>query len=83
MIWEAVPDAEFDAVWRARAAHLAKGPTLAYAHVKKAIRGSWDNSVEDQLALEGRSQGACGQSRDFKEGVLAFLEKRPPSYEGR
>jgi 2-(1,2-epoxy-1,2-dihydrophenyl)acetyl-CoA isomerase len=83
MIWEAVPDAEFDAVWQARAGHLAKGPTLAYAHVKKAIRGSWDNSVEDQLALEGRAQGACGQSRDFKEGVLAFLEKRPPKYEGR
>ncbi|WP_026757816.1 enoyl-CoA hydratase-related protein [Sediminimonas qiaohouensis] len=83
MIWEAVPDAEFDAVWRARAAHLAKGPTLAYAHVKQAIRGSWDNSLDDQLALEGRAQGACGQSRDFKEGVLAFLEKRPPKYEGR
>lgn len=83
MIWEAVPDAEFDAVWRARAAHLAKGPTLAYGHVKQAIRGSWDNSLDDQLALEGRAQGACGQSRDFKEGVLAFLEKRPPKYEGR
>ncbi|MTJ05295.1 MAG: 2-(1,2-epoxy-1,2-dihydrophenyl)acetyl-CoA isomerase [Sediminimonas qiaohouensis] len=83
MIWEAVPDAEFDAVWRARAAHLAKGPTLAYAHVKQAIRGSWDNSLDDQLAMEGRAQGACGQSRDFKEGVLAFLEKRPPNYEGR
>ncbi len=83
MIWEAVPDAEFEAVWRARAAHLAKGPTMAYAHVKQAIRGSWDNSLDDQLAMEGRAQGACGQSRDFKEGVLAFLEKRPPKYEGR
>ena len=83
MIWEAVPDAEFDAVWRARAAHLAKGPTLAYAHAKQAIRGSWDNNLDDQLAMEGRAQGACGQSRDFKEGVLAFLEKRPPKYEGR
>ncbi|MEM9852344.1 MAG: enoyl-CoA hydratase-related protein, partial [Pseudomonadota bacterium] len=31
MIWEAVPDAEFDAHWRARAAHLAQGPTEAYA----------------------------------------------------
>ena len=83
MIWESVPDAEFDALGRARAAHLAKGPTLAFAHVKHAIRGSWDNTLDDQLALEGRAQGACGQSRDFKEGVLAFLEKRPPHYEGR
>lgn len=83
LIWEAVPDAEFDAIWKARAAHLANGPTLAYQHVKNAIRGSWDNTLEQQLALEGRSQGTCGQSRDFKEGVLAFLEKRPPHYEGR
>jgi len=83
LIWEAVPDAEFDAIWKARAAHLANGPTLAYSHVKQAIRGSWDNTLEDQLALEGRSQGACGQSRDFKEGVVAFLEKRTPKYEGR
>lgn len=83
LIWEAVPDAEFDAVWKSRAAHLAKGPTLAYAHVKQAIRGSWDNTLEDQLGVEGRSQGVCGQSRDFKEGVLAFLEKRAPKYEGR
>jgi 2-(1,2-epoxy-1,2-dihydrophenyl)acetyl-CoA isomerase len=83
MIWEAVPDAEFEAIWKARAAHLAKGPTMAYQHVKQAIRGSWDNSLDEQLALEGRSQGKCGQSRDFKEGVLAFTEKRPPHFEGR
>ncbi|WP_420567483.1 enoyl-CoA hydratase-related protein [Thalassovita sp.] len=83
MIWEAVPDAEFEAIWKARAAHLAKGPTMAYQHVKEAIRGSWDNTLNEQLALEGRAQGKCGQSRDFKEGVLAFTEKRPPHFEGR
>jgi len=83
MIWESVPDAEFDAVWRARAAHLAKGPTLAYQHIKSALRGTWDNSLDEQLALEGRAQGTCGQSRDFKEGVLAFTEKRPAHFEGR
>lgn len=83
MIWEAVPDAEFEAVWKSRAAHLAAGPTMAYAHVKEAIRGSWDNTLEQQLDVEGRKQGACGQSRDFKEGVLAFTEKRKPQFEGR
>ncbi|WP_319823540.1 enoyl-CoA hydratase-related protein [Thalassovita sp.] len=83
LIWEAVADDAFEATWKARAAHLAGGPTLAYKHVKQAIRGSWDNGLEDQLSVEGRSQGICGQSRDFKEGVLAFLEKRKPHYEGR
>ncbi|SEP56128.1 enoyl-CoA hydratase-related protein [Thalassovita taeanensis] len=83
LIWEAVPDAEFEALWKARAAHLAKGPTLAYGHVKEAIRGSWDNTLEQQLSVEGHKQGACGQSRDFQEGVMAFLEKRPAKYQGR
>lgn len=83
MIWEAVEDDAFAAHWKARAAHLAKGPTEAYAHVKAAIRGSFENSLEEQLLLEARLQGKCGQTRDFKEGVLAFMEKRPPEYEGR
>lgn len=83
MIWEAVPDAEFEAQWQARAAHLAQGPTAAYGAIKKVIRGSWDNSMEDQLTLEAKQQGQCGKSRDFKEGVLAFTEKRPAQFEGR
>lgn len=83
MIWEAVPDHEFNAHWRARAAHLAAGPTAAYASVKKVVRESWDNSFEDQIALEAREQGKCGKSRDFKEGVLAFTEKRAAAFEGR
>ncbi|WP_370282219.1 enoyl-CoA hydratase-related protein [Pseudooceanicola sp.] len=83
MIWEAVPDADFEATWKARAAHLAGGPTQAYRLAKEAIRASWDNDFESQLNLEGKSQGACGQSRDFQEGVVAFMEKRPARFEGR
>jgi 2-(1,2-epoxy-1,2-dihydrophenyl)acetyl-CoA isomerase len=83
MIWEAVADAEFDAHWRARAAHLAEGPTATYAAIKKVIRGSWNNDFEAQMTLEARQQGLCGKSRDFKEGVLAFNEKRSPRFEGR
>ncbi|SDN88704.1 2-(1,2-epoxy-1,2-dihydrophenyl)acetyl-CoA isomerase [Lutimaribacter pacificus] len=83
LIWEAVADDAFESTWKARAAHLAKGPTMAYAHVKQAIRQAWDNTLEDQLGLEGRLQGKCGKTRDFQEGVLSFLEKRPPHFEGR
>ena len=83
MIWEAVPDEGFTDHWQARAAHLAKGPTLAYANLKKAIRQSWENGFDAQLDLEARLQGECGKTRDFKEGVVAFLEKRPARYEGR
>lgn len=83
MIWEAVEDHQFQAHWRAKAAHLAAGPTAAYGAVKKVLRDSWNNTFEDQLTLEAQEQGKCGKSRDFKEGVLAFMEKRPASFEGR
>lgn len=83
MIWEAVEDDAFDAQWRARAAHLAKGPTAAYARVKTALRASFDNTLDLQLAVEAKLQGECGKTRDFKEGVVAFMEKRPAKYEGR
>ncbi len=83
MIWECVADEAFDAHWRAGAAHLAKGPTAAFVRVKQAMQASFDNDLDGQLALEAQLQGQCGQTRDFKEGVVAFMEKRPPVYEGR
>ncbi|MAC81319.1 MAG: 2-(1,2-epoxy-1,2-dihydrophenyl)acetyl-CoA isomerase [Rhodobacteraceae bacterium] len=83
LIWEAVEDAGFEARWKARAAHLAKGPTQAYLAAKTAIRQSSGNDLDAQLSLEAQLQGACGKTRDFQEGVMAFLEKRPASFEGR
>ncbi|QBY00300.1 2-(1,2-epoxy-1,2-dihydrophenyl)acetyl-CoA isomerase [Rhodophyticola sp. CCM32] len=83
MIWEAVPEAEFTGHWQARAAHLAQGPTVAFAKVKEAMQASFGNTMAEQLLLEGKLQGDCGRTRDFKEGVLAFLEKRTAQFEGR
>jgi 2-(1,2-epoxy-1,2-dihydrophenyl)acetyl-CoA isomerase len=83
MIWEHVPDKDFETHWKARAAHLANGPTAAYARIKQALHKSWDNDLNEQLAEEAKLQGACGKTRDFQEGVVAFLEKRPARYEGR
>lgn len=83
MIWEAVPDDGFVAHVAARAGALANGPTVAYRGVKQALRQSSSNDLDTQLALEARLQGACGQTRDFMEGVVAFLDKRPAGFEGR
>jgi 2-(1,2-epoxy-1,2-dihydrophenyl)acetyl-CoA isomerase len=83
MIWEAVPDDAFDAHWRSRAAYLANGPSRAFAAIKTAIRGSHEASLNDQIMVEAHLQGELGRSRDFHEGVTAFLEKRPAKFEGR
>lgn len=83
MIWEAVPDADFAAHWRARAEALATGPTKTYGHLKAALRASAENGFAEQLAVEARLQAACGATEDFREGVMAFLQKRKARFAGR
>ncbi len=83
MIWETIPDAQFAAQWQARATSLATGPTLAYRNIRKALRKSLSNPLDAQLALEAQLQAEVGKTRDFQEGVMAFLEKRPAAFEGR
>ncbi|MDZ4312908.1 MAG: enoyl-CoA hydratase-related protein [Cypionkella sp.] len=82
MIYECVPDQGFAAHWQARALALANGPTLAYRGVKTALRASFGNDLDQQLALEARLQGECGATEDFREGVAAFLEKRAAKFRG-
>ncbi len=83
MIWASVPDEAFAEHWRMRAQTLAQGPTLAYRAMRQALRTSLSNDLSGQLRLEAELQAECGRSRDFQEGVMAFLEKRPAKFEGR
>ena len=83
MIWECVPDQGFADHIGTRTAQLARGPTVAYRGIKTALRAAPGNDLADQLALEARLQGICGQTDDFREGVAAFLEKRPALFNGR
>lgn len=82
LIWEALADNDFADGVTARARHLAQGPTTAYRAIREAVAESIDNDLPDQLRLEARLQGVAGRSRDFREGVTAFLEKRKPRFTG-
>ncbi|MES2752079.1 MAG: enoyl-CoA hydratase/isomerase [Pseudomonadota bacterium] len=62
---------------------LANGPTVALSLIRRLYWESDGNSFDDQLDLEMRSQMKAGRSEDFKEGVGAFLEKRPAKFKGR
>ncbi|MCY3725562.1 MAG: 2-(1,2-epoxy-1,2-dihydrophenyl)acetyl-CoA isomerase [Rhodobacteraceae bacterium] len=83
MIWEAIPDDQFEEHWLLRAKQLAEGPTLAYYNLKQAFRKTYDNNLKEQFRLEAKLQGKLGKSRDFREGIMAFVEKRLPKFEGR
>jgi 2-(1,2-epoxy-1,2-dihydrophenyl)acetyl-CoA isomerase len=62
---------------------LANGPTVALSLIRKLYWDSPENSFEDQLNLEFQSQRIAGATEDFKEGVGAFLEKRPAKFRGK
>jgi 2-(1,2-epoxy-1,2-dihydrophenyl)acetyl-CoA isomerase len=62
---------------------LANGPTIALSLIRKLYWDSPENSFEEQLNLEFESQRIAGSAEDFKEGVTAFLEKRPAKFKGK
>lgn len=63
------------------ARQLANGPR-SLALIRKAYWSTWHNAFEQQLELEAQLQNQAGQSRDFGEGVAAFLEKRDARFSG-
>ncbi len=80
LIWKAVDDDRLMAEAEALAARFAAGPSQAYALTKQAIHAASRNTLEEQLRLERELQREAGRSDDYKEGVSAFLQKRPANY---
>lgn len=83
MIWRAVDDASLMEQATALARGFAQGPTKGYGLTKRAIQAAATQSLDAQLDLERDLQREAGRSDDYAEGVIAFLDKRAPSFQGR
>jgi 2-(1,2-epoxy-1,2-dihydrophenyl)acetyl-CoA isomerase len=77
------PDDRFHQEVQQIAAQLAQGPTQAYGRAKALLYSSTSETLETQMELEAQMIAASGKTADFREGVLAFTEKRQPTFSGR
>lgn len=82
LVNKCVPLAEFESATHAFAQRLANGPTLAYALIKEQMNKSFESDLPTMLHLEGELQDIAIQTNDHREGVAAFLQKRPAKYTG-
>jgi 2-(1,2-epoxy-1,2-dihydrophenyl)acetyl-CoA isomerase len=82
MIFKVFPDEEFATASMKLAETLAQMPTKGLAYIKHALASSSKNSLEEQLQLEDEYQQKAAATKDYKEGVAAFLEKRTPKFTG-
>jgi 2-(1,2-epoxy-1,2-dihydrophenyl)acetyl-CoA isomerase len=82
MIWQVVANEDLLDEARELTAQMALGPTFGLGMMKQAIQSSWDHSLDPHLDMEAEMQGRCGRSKDYAEGVGAFLDKRSAKFGG-
>jgi len=83
MIYKVLPLESFEEEVNKLALKLANMPTLALGKIKEAFNQSLTNNLEEQLALESKLQIEAAQTKDYEEGVSAFVEKRKPTFKGK
>ena len=82
IIADVFADAEFTEKTMEVLEQISNAPTTAIGLTKAAFNLSYENTIIQQLELEGIYQQQPAETSDFKEGIQAFLEKRKPNYTG-
>lgn len=83
MIWRCVEDEELMSEAKRLAEHLATQPTRGLGRIKQLLNASTARDLDTELEEERKAMQELGQSADYAEGVAAFMEKRPPVFEGK
>lgn len=83
LINRCVPAAELEPTVRSLAERLAQGPTFAVGMSKRLLNRAMESDLETAFSDEAFAQSLVAQSQDIKEGMRAFMEKRPPQFKGK
>lgn len=83
IVTEVVAPGELEARGRALGEAIARGPTRAYGRFKRLVDEAPSRRLAEQLEAERAAFVAATETADFREGVAAFLAKRPPQFRGR
>ena len=83
LIWKCVEDDALDAEVDALAAKLASLPPLGLAAIKSIVRTSSSRTLDEELDLQRDEMRRLGFTQDYREGVAAFLAKRPAKFTGQ
>ncbi|WP_300332733.1 2-(1,2-epoxy-1,2-dihydrophenyl)acetyl-CoA isomerase PaaG [Accumulibacter sp.] len=82
LIWACVDDSDLDPTVGRLTAQLAGSATSALVRTREAMRAGMSNALERQLDLERDIMQELGHSQDYREGVSAFMAKRPARFRG-